>query len=506
MTLVIGADLGTSGCKTAIYDSQGRELASTVHDYPTCYPAPGLHEQRPEDWWEAVLGGITELVDQVGSAASQIRAIALSGQSLAPIPLDENHDLLVTSVPIWSDTRAEAEAQIYFSNVDQEDWYRRTGNGFPAPLYTIFKVMWMRTNQPEIYAKIRMILGSKDWINFQLTGQICTDPSYASGFGAYDLRLCDYADDLLESSGIPRDWIPKIVPSAAVVGQILPEVASLLGLPKTVVVVAGGVDNSCMALGAGNIQAGRIYAALGSSSWLTLCDTVPILDNELRPFVFAHVMPGLYNSAVSTFSSGTSATWATQTFLADISIDALVGLGTQVAPGSGGVIFVPSINGGTVLEGGPDVRGSLVQLSSSHGPKHIARAVLESIPLALRRALDRLRDLTEVQQRMVVTGGGARNDDWLQIYADVLACTLVKTNVDQQTATLGAAALALVGVGLWTDLAKIDEVHRVIREFTPNMSNARKYSDEVLPLFELAAEQAQQIGNRAAKLSQVSRT
>ncbi len=502
MTLVLAADLGTSGCKTAIFDAEGVELGSTVHNYVTQYPSPGFHEQRPQDWWNAVRQSVGELIAQIGSRKSEISAIALSGQSLAAIPLDKSGELLVDSVPIWSDTRAETEAQKYFDEHDQEAWYGRTGNGFPAPLYTLFKVMWLRTHQPEVFTKAHTIIGSKDWINFQFTGNIATDPSYASGFGAYDLLAGDYADDLLAGSGVPRSWLPSIVPSSSVVGEILPTIAEELDLPKSVKVIAGGVDNSCMALGAGNTQPGRIYAALGSSSWLTLCDTVPVLDAELRPFVFAHVIPGLFNSAVSTFSSGTSASWATEVLLPNTngSIEELVRLGIQVDAGAGGLIFVPSINGGTVLEGGPDVRGSLVQLSSSHGPDHIARAVLESIPLALRRPLDRLRRLTQVQRRMMVTGGGARSDDWLQIYADVLDSTLIKTNVDQQAATLGAAALALVGLGIWSDFTPIDQAHEIIREFEPDTQTTHFYSETVLPLFEVAAEQAKVIGAMAARV------
>lgn len=504
MTLVIGADLGTSGCKTAIFDSEGKEIASTVHNYVTHYPSPGLHEQRPEDWWAAFRSSLTEVIAKVGTRKSEIDAIALSGQSLAPILLDQENELLIDRVPIWSDTRAEAEAFAYFTEVDQKTWYERTGNGFPSPLYTLFKVMWMRTHQPEVFSQIRTIIGSKDWINFRLTGMISTDPSYASGFGAYDLLSGDYADDLLEPSGIPRAWLPPIIPSTAIVSEILSTVADDLGLPRTVLVITGGVDNSCMALGAGNTRPGRIYAALGSSSWLTLCDEIPVLDAELRPFVFAHVIPGLFNSAVSTFSSGTSVTWASEALVAgaDGSIEELIRLGLCVDPGAGGLIFVPSINGGTVLEGGPDVRGALVQLSSAHGPEHIARAVLESIPLALRRPLDRLRRLTDVQQRMIVTGGGARSDDWLQIYADVLDCSLIKTNVDQQTATLGAAALALLGLGEWSDFDCIHKAHEVIREFTPETNACKFYSDDVLPRFEFAAEQAKHMGEMAAKVSQ----
>jgi xylulokinase len=492
MTWVIGADLGTSGCKAAAYDQTGQEICSTIKSYETFYPEPGFHEQSLDDWWSAVCAAVSDLVAQLGESASNISAIALSGQSLALIPLGANGLPLVTHVPIWSDTRAQKESADFFATVDEAAWYQRTGNGFPAPLYTLFKVMWLRTHRPDVFAHTATIIGSKDWINYRLTGEIRTEPSYASGLGAFDLSTGGYAKDLLEAAGLSEDLFPRIIPSTAIVGQMIPTLASELGLHGPIDVIAGGVDNSCMALGALNISPGRMYAALGSSSWLTLCDRVPILDESLRPFVFAHVIPGLFNSAVSTFASGTSVGFVADRFFPELAsdIDALVDVALTAPVGADGLLFVPTINGGTVFEGGPNVRGSLVGLSGSHHKEHIARAVIEAIPMALRRPLDRLRELTTVDTTMIVTGGGARNSSWLQLYADILGQRLVKTNIDQQAATLGAATLAFVGTGVWETFEEIEKAHAVEETFDPESSRTQHYESEVLPRFAAAAHHA----------------
>jgi xylulokinase len=495
MTWVIGADLGTSGCKAAVYDADGTEIASTIKTYETFYPQPGFHEQSLDDWWSAVCAAISDLVAQVGGLAAKIRAISLSGQSLALIPLDVQGSPLVEHVPIWSDTRAQKESVEYFSVEDEADWYARTGNGFPAALYTLFKVMWFRNQRPEVFAATTTIIGSKDWINFRFTGEIKTDPSYASGLGAFDLGTGAYAPDLLESAGLTQELFPPIVASTVSVGQMKPDIAVALGLQGPIEVIAGGVDNSCMALGALNISPGRMYAALGSSSWLTLCSRKPILDESLRPFVFAHVIPGLFNSAVSTFASGTSVSFIADTFFPELNgdIDALVELALTVPVGADGLVFVPTINGGTVFEGGPDVRGSLVGLSGSHTKAHIARAVIEAIPMALRRPLDRLRDLTTVDSTMIVTGGGARNSSWLQLYADIVGQRLVKTTVDQQAATLGAAALAFMGTGVWDSFEQIEKAHQNPETFEPEVSRTKEYESDVLPRFAAAARHAREL-------------
>lgn len=495
MAWVIGADLGTSGCKAAVFDEEGTVVAETVRSYDTHYPEPGFHEQSPDDWWSAVVETISDLVKKVGDSSRRIRAIALSGQSLALIPLGPDGSVLLNRVPIWSDTRAQKESELYFSGISEEQWYLQTGNGFPAPLYTLFKVMWLHAHKREIFEKTTTVIGSKDWINFRLTGHIATDPSYASGLGGFDLTAGRYSPELLGQAGVTEDLFPSIVPSSAPVGRLLSDVADHLGLADDVEVYAGGVDNSCMALGALNIEPGRVYAALGSSSWLTLCDSQPILDTSLRPFVFAHVIPGLFNSAVSTFASGTSASWATDVFLPQLKgdIDALVDLALRSEPGAEGTLFVPTINGGTVFEGGPDVRGSLVGLSGGLKPEHIARSIIEAIPMALRRPLDRLRELTTVGEPMIVTGGGAQNQAWLQIYSDILRSRLVKTNVDQQAATLGAATLALVGMGVWDSFSKIEDAHTVQKSLAPDLAMTARYETSVLPRFEAAARFAEEL-------------
>jgi xylulokinase len=495
MTLFIGADLGTSGCKTALFDSDGTIVASAFSGYRTHYPQDGWHEQSPEDWWEAVTSSIRQVLAQVSHRRSEVVGIGLSGQSLTPIPVDEVGTILTPRVPIWSDSRATEECRLYFQGQDEELWYQRTGNGFPAHLYTIFKVMWMRNHQPDEFKRTKMILGSKDWINYKLTGQVQTDHSYAAGSGIYDLLKRCYSPELVDNSGLDISLFPNIVESSAVIGKLLPDIAQQLGLDSNVSVVCGGVDNSCMALGAQNTEPGRIYASLGSSSWLTICDDRPILESALRPFVFPHVIPGLFNSAVSTFGAGTSVAWVMEAVFPQFNgnIDLLVELAAEASVGSNGLVFVPSLAGGTVFEGGSNLKGSFSGLSVGHTREHLARAVIEGIPLALRRPLDELRKITSVNSRMVVTGGGSKNETWLQIYSDILNCQLLKTNIEENAATLGAVTLVGVGLGYWKDYTQANLAHNNLNEYKPNIVNADLYTSTVLPRFAHSFRQAAEL-------------
>ena len=200
---IVAFDLGTGGVKAAIFGTDGACLAEAVVPYQTFYPALARHEQRPADWWVAIAASLKALLAAPRVDAEAIRAIAISGHSLGCIPISADGELLQEFVPIWSDGRATGEAEAFFTRTDRETWYRKTGNGFPAPLYTVFKAMWLRVHEPDVFARTRTIIGTKDYINLRLTGNVATDPSYASGTGVYDLEAGAYDAALLEAAGLP---------------------------------------------------------------------------------------------------------------------------------------------------------------------------------------------------------------------------------------------------------------------------------------------------------------
>jgi xylulokinase len=486
---VLALDLGTGGVKSALYDASGACLAERVQNYRTYFPAPGLHEQDLGEWWDAVSTSIRAILDAPGVDRSAVGAISISGHSLGCIPLGNDDQPLMQRVPIWSDARAGVEAEAFFRRFDYERWYGLTGNGFPAPLYPIFKILWLRTNHPEILTKTRSIAGSKDFINLRLCGRHATDPSYASGSGAYDLHRRAFSDEILDTTGVDRALFPEIVPSTEILGTVLPGVASELGLPADVVVVAGGVDNSCMALGARTFREGDFYGSMGSSSWLTVSSAKPVLDSRVRPFAFAHVVPNQLISATSIFSSGTSLSFVKDMLMQGdaTSYDDLFALAASAPFGANGLLFVPTLGGGTSLEGGPDVRGAFVGLDLSHGRADMLRASLEGIALGLRVALDELRRLAGVSRTMTIVGGGSRNPLMRQIMADLLDCTIVKTSIDQQSASLGAAALAMVATGSWSDMTPLIGLHKVEDRHEPD-AGMGELAGRMLEAYRAAAE------------------
>lgn len=506
---ILAYDLGTGGNKASLYETDGHCLAAVFVPYETQYPQAGWHEQRPADWWQAVVEGTQRLLADGRADPAEIECLAISGHSLGCVPIDAGGRLLRESTPIWSDKRPGGQVDDFFAKVDPAKWYRLTGNGFPAPHYTVLKIMWYRQHQPEMFARIDKILGTKDYINYRLTGRVLTDYSYASGSGVYDLLGWDYCDELLWGAGLPRELFPEIVPSTHIVGELTAEAAEQLGLPRTVKVACGGVDNSCMALGARNIAEGRVYTSLGSSSWVAVSADKPLLDEQTKPYVFTHVMPGMFTSAIGVFSTGTSFRWLRDNVCADLAAAAqrdgknvyelMTALAEESPLGANKLLFNPSFAGGSSLEPGPNIRGAFLGLDLGHTRADLVRAAMEGIALNLRTAIDALRGLCEVCDEMVAVGGGSQSPFWQQIYADAMDIKIVKTNVGQEAGSLGAAAVAAVGAGLWSGFQQIDQVHQVEDVAVPVPENVQRYG-RLLPVFQQAARHQAQIGDLLAEL------
>ncbi|MGN0853633.1 MAG: FGGY-family carbohydrate kinase [Kiritimatiellia bacterium] len=469
--MILAYDFGTGGIKASLFDPDGRAVASGFAAYATHYPASGFREQAPEDWWRATVTSTRLLLADLSSGQkAAIRAIGISGHSLGVVPLDGKGKLLRARVPIWSDSRADAEAREFFTRIDERTWYRWTGCGFPPGLYSVFKLMWFRKHETDWFNRVDVVLGTKDYVNYRLTGVKATDNSYASGTGVYDLGARAYAPALIGASGLPSTIFPRILPATRVLGTLTAAAAAELGLPPTVQVVAGGVDNSCMALGAGAYREGRAYNSLGSSSWIAVSSGKPVIDDATRPYVFDHVVPGQYASALAIFSAGTSHTWLRDILGLDYAeMDALA---EATGVGAHGLFFNPTLAGGSSLDATPAMRGAFANLDLRHTRGDLVRAVLEGVAFGLRHALDALRALVPVAEPLTLVGGGAQAPLWRQIYADVYGLRVVRTAIGQQAAALGAAVVAGVGCGLWPDFGVVERFAPVTEETAPSDARA----------------------------------
>jgi xylulokinase len=501
---ILAFDLGTGGNKATLYDAAGRLLASVFAPYDTEYPQAGWREQKPEAWWDSIVRSTQQLFAAEGVDRRSVRVLAISGHSLGCVPLDAAGRLLRRTTPIWSDARATEQAARFFEKIDPTRWYRLTGNGFPPQHYTAFKIAWHRDREPDIFRRMAKAIGTKDYINYRLTGRLATDYSYASGSGVYNLLGWNYSDELLSAADLPRSLFPDIVPSTEILGSLTAEAAEALGLPRSVQVACGGVDNSCMALGARNIADGQAYASLGSSMWIAVSSSQPLLDDVSKPYVFTHVIPGMFNSAVAIFSGGSSLRFVRDRFCANLveqarregcdAYDLLTALAAQSPVGARGLLFNPSMAGGSSLEPTANIRGGLLGLDLGHTQGDVIRATMEGVAMNLRLAIDELRRLGRVGNEMVVVGGGSRSSLWRQIFADALEIDIVRTNVGQEAGSLGAAAVAAVAAGLWPDFSHVAQLHQLESTSRPQPTNVATYR-RLLPVFQKARLALGQLGD-----------
>lgn len=507
MEYVLAYDLGTGGTKASLFDENGKSITSSFESCETYYPAENFREQKPEEWWNTIVKSTCTLLGKTEINKKDIKAIGISGHSLGVVPVDIDGKLLISKVPIWSDARADEEAKVFFEKVDEKDWYMKTGNGFPAPLYSIFKIMWYKKHIPEVYEKAVSFIGTKDYINLKLTGSIGTDISYASGCGVFDLKKRDYDLTLIEASGIEENKLPKLYESDQVIGTLLPAIAKRLGLREDTLVVSGGVDNSCMALGAGCIEEGNAYTSLGTSAWIAVAGKEPVIEEEKRPYVFAHCIKGMYVSATAIFSAGNSYRWVRDQICQDLKImEEATGVDAynqmndlaKLAPlGSNRLLFNPSLAGGSSLDKSANIRGGFIGLSLAHTRNDLIRASLEGICMNLRLAMDVLVEQTPLSKDMLIVGGGSKSRFWMQLFANIYEKEIKKTNVGQEAGSLGAASLAFVGAGIWKDYQRIKDLHEVEDVFEPNEKDVASYK-RIIKVFAEVAELQCDIGDMLA--------
>mgnify|MGYP002563018522 CR=1 FL=1 len=302
---LLAHDLGTSGNKATLFTTDGTLIQSCVSGYGTRYYNGNWAEQNPGDWWKAVCASTKELIQ--GIDPSDIVAVAFSGQMMGCLCVDRNGTPLRPSI-IWADQRAQAQAAALGEQISLRDFYHIAGHRNSAS-YGLQKLMWVRDNEPEVYAKTYKALNAKDFIVLRLTGKFYTEPSDATSNACIDLNTLQWSEKIVNASGIDGDKLPEIVPSTTVAGEVTPWAAGQTGLKAGTPVVMGGGDGLCSNVGAGSISPGRTFSCIGTSAWVATTSEKPLFDEEMRTFTWAHIVPGLYSPTGTMQAGGSSYNW-----------------------------------------------------------------------------------------------------------------------------------------------------------------------------------------------------
>jgi xylulokinase len=450
---MIGLDLGTGGVRAIATDLQGQIIAQTTRSYPLLTPQPGWTEQHPSDWVKASLDVLSEVTQRL--AGNQAIALGLSGQMHGMVPLDAAGNV-IRPVILWNDQRTGKAVEAIEAIIPRHDLIRRTGNpaitGFQLP-----KLVWLRMEEPQAYAQVQQILLPKDYLGYMLTGAAVTEPSDASGIGCLNLETRQWDTEILAALDLQPAVFPNVIDSTAIAGQLQPDIAAQIGLPAGLPVIVGGGDNAAAAIGLGisSSNGNRGSLSIGTSGVIFVpCDR-PIPDPEGQVHLFCHADGGYHFLGV-TLAAGGSLRWYRDTVAPHIAYSELMEMAAHSLPGARGVLFLPHLAGERSPHLDPDTRGAWINLSLAHTQADLTRAVLEGIAFSLRATLDVIGEIAPVHQ-LLATGGGARSNVWLQILADVLQTELIAPQ-SEEGAAYGATILAMVGVGVYPDLAAAFEL------------------------------------------------
>ncbi len=481
MSYLMGIDISTTGVKALIIAPDGRVIASANTEQPLSTPRPLWSEQDPADWWRSTLTSVRQVLKQSGVSGDQIAAIGLTGQMHGLTLLDDTGAILRPAI-LWNDQRTAAQCDEIRARLGRNRLIEICGNdaltGFTAP-----KILWVRENEPQVYARIRHILLPKDYVRYLLTGAFAVDCADGSGTILFDIKTRDWSPEILKALDIPLEWLPKTFEGSQVTGLISAEAATLTGLKTGTPVVGGGGDQAAQAVGVGAVRPGIVALTLGTSGVVFATTQGPFVEPEGRLHAFCHSVPERWHLMGVMLSAAGSLRWYRDTFAPGVDYDSLLAPAGQVLPGSEGLLFLPYLTGERTPHPDPLARGSFTGLTIRHTQAHLTRAVLEGVAFGLRDSFELMKavGLTKIEQ-VRVSGGGAKSPLWRQILADVFNAELVTVNTTEGAA-YGAALLAGVGCGLFNDTdAACAQAVQVTGSTVPHPKAVEKY-DQIYAIY-----------------------
>ena len=468
----IGIDLGTSAVKLLLVDEKGKILDSVSEEYPLEFPQPGWSQQDPSDWWDAVERGLKKLLN--GKDRKQIAGIGCGGQMHGLVILDEKDEVIRPCI-LWNDGRTQKQTDYLNEVIGKEKLSEYTANiafaGFTAP-----KILWVKENEPENFARIRKIMLPKDYINFKLTGIFSCDYSDASGMLLLDVKNRCWSGEMMEICGVRRDQLPDLHESYETIGILKKEVAKHFGLNEDVKVVAGAGDNAAAAIGTGTVKDGSCNISLGTSGTIFISSDTFKVDqfNSLHSFDHSN---GRYHLMGCMLSAASCNKWFCEEILKEEDYGLLQSRITDDMLGNNDIYFLPYLMGERSPINDTDARGTFVGLAMHHRQEDMYLAVLEGVAFAIRDSLEVAKELGLDIKESCICGGGSKSPLWRKIFANVLGIRLA-IPVSEEGPGYGGAMLAMVGNGEYEMVEDCADALIRIREYEePQKELTERYEE-----------------------------
>ncbi|MBN1328897.1 MAG: xylulokinase [Candidatus Heimdallarchaeota archaeon] len=487
---LLSIDIGTTGGRTILFDQKGRIISSSYEEYPCFYPSPIYVEQNANDWWRVTKNTVNETLKKSNVDSTQIAGISCTNQRETIVPVSNDGNPLSNAL-VWQDRRTIKECNEIREKFGSDKIYQLTGLTID-PYFSAPKILWMKKNWPKAFNDAYKFMLVHDFIQMKLTDEFVTDFSNASRTMLFDINTFDWSDEILDTFEIPKEKLPKALPSGTKIAGLSKQAANELNLHEGTPVIAGGGDQQCAAIGVGVTKSGRVKATTGTGTFLLAFLEKSQRDPKKRVLCSCHAMPGKYVFEASIFTTGSILRWFRDNFSsAEKSVASCTQLDSYdllslqaetIPPGSEGVMVLPHFVGAGAPYWNPNAKGVIFGLSLGHTRNHIIRAIMEATCYEIRNNLQVLRELGVTIKELRITGGASRNSIWNQIEADICNLPVIKGKVEEATA-LGAAILAGVGAGLYKNIDEAAKQMVIIDEQKNPIDNNSKTYDKYFEIY-----------------------
>lgn len=469
---VAALDLGTTGCRTFIFDLTGTIIASDYQEWESYYPSPSFVEQDANVWWKSIKITIENAIKKSGIDKTEIVSLSVTNQRETIVPVDKDGSPLHNAL-VWQDRRTINQVEYIESMIGSSKIYETTGLTID-PYFSATKILWFKDEKPEIYHKAHKFLLVSDFIIHKLTGKFYTDFSNASRTMLFDISKLKYSEDIASELELDLDKMPEPLESGIDIGEVATDETLF---DKKTLVVTGAGDQQSAALGVGVVSHGEIKCTTGTGSFILAYLSQPKFDPKKRVLCSCHAVPGAWVQEASIFTTGAVLRWfRDQVGYAECvaaqegqdPYDLITAEAEKSTIGANGLLLIPHFVGAGAPHWNPHAKGIIFGLALGHERKDLYRAILEGVAYEIRKNIEVFKELGIEPKELMLTGGGSRSNFWNQVYADVLGITCVRNIVEEAT-SLGAAILAASGAGIFPDIAKAAEnLCKVDKKWVPN--------------------------------------
>jgi xylulokinase len=477
-------DVGTTGCRTIIFDIDGKAVSQAYEEYASVFPSPSWVEQSALEWWGAVRNTSRAAIRKAKIKADDIKGISVTNQRETIVPVDALGEPLRTAI-VWQDRRTTDECGEIASKIGRERIYSVTGLTVD-PYFSAPKILWMRRNQPELFSRTFKFLLVHDYVIMKLSNLFATEYSNASRTMLFDIKKMDWSDTICGELDIPEEKMPTLYPPGRRIGEVTSKAAKETGFAANTPVIAGAGDQQAAALGVGVTEAGRVKATTGTGTFILAYLEQPKYDEKRRVLCSCHAVPGKWVNEASIFTTGAVYRWFRDQFAQAEKMEAqrsgkdpyelLNDQAAKIPPGSRGVLLIPHCMGSGAPHWNPYDRGVMLGFTVGHERGCLIRAIMEGTAFEIKENIEVMKEMNTDISELRVTGGATRSQTWNQIQSDVTGLPVLKGAVEEAT-SLGAAILAGVGAGIYKGIVEAaDQMVMITERYAPSKENSSLYS------------------------------